>query len=511
MGAPDIPVIDRGRSEGTWTSLIDRKLVISFLVYLLLLGSMAVFGRYWNTYKAFYGPWFISFVFFMYFLLKSEIIRYFDDAKPWKVMLFLFLLTAALHIPFLVQSPSMSQDILRMERRGEDFVSGKFPYRDFAVNKPPMYIWMVGVLSFPFGPHNISYRIFFTLMSALVPVAMYGVYHRLKNRPAKDDEGPFGIGFPNMTWAGAAFAYALCPIPILETGMAGHFDPVVVLNTVVAFYFLVRERPFMSGAFLGMGFALKLYPLFMVPLFFLAFRKWKERILFVIGFITIPILASLPILLVDPILISRYLRYQFVSWYTGFSIRYGLEWLLDSLSLSTRIAYIVMTALLGAGCLYYYLRGMFGRPRKMDSAPLVVLLFLITTMGIALSTVFYAVDADSVWDWLFGVIGTLISIVIPVLGLYIFMHWHYDGHPLLKGLNIKGLFISRIRKRDVPFYTSLILILLVLTSAQFHPWYLTWILPFAMASGIPYWGWTVLFFFSSLQSNAYPPWELGRI
>jgi hypothetical protein len=73
---------------------------------------------------------------------------------------------------------------------------------------------------------------------------------------------------------------------------------------------------------------------------------------------------------------------------------------------------------------------------------------------------------------------------------------------------VRSLLSGTIRKADVPFLISCVLLLVILTSAQFHPWYLSWVLPFALASGVSRWSWTVLLFFASLQSNSYPPWEL---
>jgi hypothetical protein len=52
------------------------------------------------------------------------------------------------------------------------------------------------------------------------------------------------------------------------------------------------------------------------------------------------------------------------------------------------------------------------------------------------------------------------------------------------------------------------LILLLFTSAQFHPWYLLWTAPFVFSSS-PDLFWPFLLISGPLHYNSYPPWEMG--
>ncbi len=502
------PLSKVGTREGYDPVTCQKLLSTALLVYLLLLISLSIFGRDWYAFKFLHGAWFISYVVLFYLLVSSSLIERLDRLEPWKAMLILAFVTIFLQLPFLLGPTSMSQDILRMERRGELFLGGNFPYRDFTVNKPPLYIWMVGLLSLPFGPDDRVFRTFFVLANALVPVVMFAIHRSIKASAESDLKGPLGTVIPSLSWGAAAAAYALCPIIILETALAGHYDPLVVLTTLMAYLCLVRDRPYLTGLFLGLGFALKLYPMFIAPLFFLAFRSWKHRMLVLFGFFSAPVAATLPVLLVDPALVPVYLKYQFVNWYTGYSLRYALEWLFDTLSVPLKAAYYMVTSMLALGTIYYVLKGSFGKPARSDAFPLVISMFILASMGIGLSSLFLSAGAKTPIEWALGGIGIFMTISFLVLGTFIYLHGNDRVRPLFPGISVRRLFIGTVPKVHVPFLVSCILLLVILASAQFHPWYLSWVLPFALASGVPQWGWTVLLFFSTLQSNSYPPWEL---
>jgi hypothetical protein len=323
-----------------------------------------------------------------------------------------------------------------------------------------------------------------------------------------DGMGPGGTSAPLLTWGTAAVGYALCPIVILETALAGHYDPVVVLMTLAAYLCLLRDRSYFAGLFLGIGFSLKLYPMFIAPMFFLAVRPLKDRALLLTGFFTAPVIATLPVIVADPALVPVYMKYQFVNWYTGYSLRYALEWLFTTMSIPVKAAYYVVTAALGLGTLYYLSKGIFGHPNRFDAAPLVLGMFVLASMGTGLSSLFLSAGADDISEWAMGACGIIVSIALLVAGLSIYIHGNDNVRPSFEWSCPKALIAATISRKSVPFLVSCVLLLVILTSAQFHPWYLAWVLPFAMASGVPQWAWSVLMSFSVLQSNAYPPWEL---
>jgi hypothetical protein len=485
--------------------------VVLSILYISAMISVVIWGNRWSFFRVLHGSWFLVYVVLIYWLISSGSLKRLERLKPFHLICLLFLLTLVLQLPFLLKDPTMSQDVLRLERRGEQLLDGKFPYRDFVVNKPPLYIWMVGLISLPFGPHQMSFRIFFSLISALIPVAMFLVHRNVDRGANREVKGPLGINIPGFEWFAASVAFMLCPLPILEIGIAGHDDPMVVLAVIAAFFFLVRDKPILSGLFLGLGFSLKLYPMFLAPVFFLAFDRWKDRFLFSAGFFAIPILASLPVLLVDPSLMVEYFRYQFVNWYTGFSIRYLLEFVMDGIGAPVKIAYYLLTLTLLGSMVYFLLRGMLGRFKRVDVWVPMVLMFLLSTMGLGISTIFFTHGVKGTLETILSVLGIGLSILFPTAALYLYLHWTPLGKPSFRGLNFRTIFMKSIDKHNVPFIISCILLMVVLTSAQFHPWYLMWILPFSFTSSNPLWSWSTLLIFASFQINYYSPWELGSI
>jgi hypothetical protein len=163
--------------------------------------------------------------------------------------------------------------------------------------------------------------------------------------------------------------------------------------------------------------------------------------------------------------------------------------------------------LLVAGTIYYLIRGMIGKLRNSDTYPLMILLLVLSIAGLGGSTAFYYYGVKGPADTLFAVIGTLFSILFPVIALYSYLHWAPVRRPTFKGFDIRRIFTMTIRIEHVPMIASCMLLLVVITSAQFHPWYIAWILPFSLTSGTPYWSWSTLLLFTSLQSNYYAPWE----
>lgn len=59
--------------------------------------------------------------------------------------------------------------------------------------------------------------------------------------------------------------YAWCPLLVWEIGDAGHIDAAVFAFVALALLFRYRERPVLTGLFLGLAVMTKFYPLVLVP------------------------------------------------------------------------------------------------------------------------------------------------------------------------------------------------------------------------------------------------------
>ena len=484
-------------------------LVSLTLLYLIFLVLSAAAGSDWSFYKLIFMFWFLSYVGILFLLVRSPLIGRFGRLDPVWASVILFAASFLLHLPFLMGDASLSQDILRLEKRGELLMDGRFPYRDFDVNKPPLYIWMVGALSLPFGPDQLVFRVAFSAAGSLVPVVMHLVHRSGGFDQVSDGKGPFGVRLEGFDWMTAAIAYSLCPVLLMETGMGGHFDPVVVLASMLAFLYLARKRPILSGLFLGAGFALKLYPMFLAPIFFLCLQRWSDRMRFTGSFFFVPVMASLPILYVDPSLMGEYLRYQFVNWYSGFSLRYILEIILSAAGLPEKAAYFVLVLTLLIGTLYLMVRGFSGKFKRIDLGLAFTLLLVLSVTGAVLSSVFFFRGAETITDSISAYLSLFFSILMVTGGFYVYLHWRPFGRPSFRDFSLRTFLRGNIGSGSVPIISSSVLLLVVLTSAQFHPWYIAWIIPFSLASGNAYWSWSTLLLMASLHYNYYPPWELG--
>ena len=62
-----------------------------------------------------------------------------------------------------------------------------------------------------------------------------------------------------------AIIYAWCPLLIWEIGSSGHVDSIAMAFLAFAFLFRTRERPVLTGLFLGLAFLTKFYPIVLFP------------------------------------------------------------------------------------------------------------------------------------------------------------------------------------------------------------------------------------------------------
>ncbi|MEA3559662.1 MAG: glycosyltransferase 87 family protein [Candidatus Thermoplasmatota archaeon] len=485
-----------------------RYIIILSVLFITALLTMAIPEVSWGAYKGIFALWFLIYIGLLYLIVGSDILARIERLDPMWIIVGLFLFSLILYLPFLLNGPSMSQDIMRLERRGELLMDGRFPYRDFDVNKPPLYIWMVGLISLPFGPDQLVFRTFFVVTSSLVPVIMYLIHRSQTEKKEAPPEDPGGLIPTGFNWFSASIGYMLCPILLLEIGSAGHFDPIVVLLTVLSYYFLIKKRPLFSGITLGMGLALKLYPMFIAPLFFLSYPRWKDRIIFTIGLIAPTLLSAIPLLLVDPSLVYEYIGYQFYGWSTGISIRGAIEGGLDQVGLPLDIAYFLMMGSLLFAILFFTIKGFFSKIRRLDISWILVMMLSFSLIGVLLSAVYLSEYDGGPLDMALGWSGLGFSILFSGLGLYIFSRWGTSDHGSIGITDLKRVLTGHIDPKRVPFLIVCILIVLILTSAQFHTWYIIWTIPFLLASGNPYFIWSMLIIFSTFQINGYLPWDI---
>ena len=108
--------------------------------------------------------------------------------------------------------------------------------------------------------------------------------------------------------------YALNPVAILITGFHGQFDTLPVCMILLAIFYFKRKQLKRSGLFLGLGIAIKSFPILLLPLFLIYLKKSKEKI-------TYAFLSLLPILLLltPYVVLNFYEVYKSLLSYSGWT------------------------------------------------------------------------------------------------------------------------------------------------------------------------------------------------
>jgi len=111
-------------------------------------------------------------------------------------------------------------------------------------------------------------------------------------------------GAPGNFWNLALLAVA--PIAVMISGFHGNTDPIMISLVVAAAYAMDRQRPpWLAGAALGAACSIKVWPLVLMPVFFLSAGSWRRRAVFLGSFAVVAGLLGLPWLWTIPDLIVR--------------------------------------------------------------------------------------------------------------------------------------------------------------------------------------------------------------
>jgi hypothetical protein len=261
-------------------------LVILFCFFLIF---TAVVGFYVVTYFLFI----IVFLFIASSLGGFRIIGKMVSLPRWQQLILVFSIALALRCILLVQSQVITLDIVRYIGRSENMLDGQIPYRDFyGGNKPPLYEFMLYIIGLVVTPGKVQFRFVFSIFDALIPLVLLLIcVNRYNDR--------FAVI--------ASLTYAIFPISIICIGLSGHYDPVVALFSLIAILMLFRNKLPLSGLSLGVSFALKIYPIVLLPFFLTTIPTWRKKVLYVIYFAIPTIIADGILYLISPSAFFEYL------------------------------------------------------------------------------------------------------------------------------------------------------------------------------------------------------------
>ncbi len=187
----------------------------------------------------------------------------------------------AMHAITYLTDPTLSSDIYRYVWDGIVQHAGVSPYRyvpgnvaltflrepnqeifdninrrDYAPTIYPPIAQMIYWLATYFGPSVAAMKLLMLGFEALAAWALVKILHRL-GRPAAE--------VLMLIW---------CPLAVWEIGDAGHVDAAVCGLMALALLFRLRNRPVLTGLFLGCAVMTKFYPLLLLPALYQR-RDWK--------------------------------------------------------------------------------------------------------------------------------------------------------------------------------------------------------------------------------------------
>ncbi len=182
-----------------------------------------------------------------------------------KKIILLILLTIVLRFIPAVITP-VSGDLKNSFVVNELIFKGDDPYLSGVCSNPPLWLWW-GAGAFSLGqffhlPFQLVIKVPMILADILICLLIYQL--------VKDKK---------LRFVSALF-YSLNPVSILVTGFHGQFDSFVILTILLAIKFFRSPKKWLSPFSLGLGIALKSFPVLIGPVFLLKKKKIKEKIIF---------------------------------------------------------------------------------------------------------------------------------------------------------------------------------------------------------------------------------------
>jgi hypothetical protein len=333
---------------------------------------------------------------------------------------------------------------------------GDMPYADFYFPYPPVFGYFIYAIML-IAPAVDSYRILAVISDVAIVVALWQM---VRSNVIKDR---FRI---------APLIYAILPFAIIESGFNGHFEPLANIFILLSLWCVMTEHTKLSGAFLGLSAATKVYAAFLIPIYLLMISENRRKLELIMiagitGYLTF-IPFSIPVWLRGDLLLPGT---AMPGLSTGFfDALFGFIFNLAPLHLLT-------IAAIGVGALilivFITFRSLGERGSRFESP------FLYDILTLCLGVVF-------------GVMTFLVW-VYPLLppGPGVFWRYPFDV-ALARGLSTATgtLFLvwmawrrwrdktpRRITNRQLALVASIVLMLLVAMSKQvFYGWYLLWVL-----------------------------------
>ena len=315
---------------------------VSAALFAVCQGALLSLGR---QEPALYLLWVAAVLGLLVSLPSTPLWDRFMALSPGRALMVVLALALVARLVMLLNTQEHTKDMELLLERTQLALDGETPYTDdFAINKPPLYLYTAWSLGLLVGAENVPMRAALSLVDVLTVAALFwlipfgqmglkthsgaGEADPVKDhtnevaREVRSDEdadidlaGSGGDGFPESRRHLAALGLALCPANIFMIGFSGHYEPFVILSVLLGLGYHLRERQEASALLLGLGFAWKFYPVLFLPLILTRLPSWRARVLYIL-LLGVPfVLSLLPILYLNPDgLYDYFFGYQGGDW-----------------------------------------------------------------------------------------------------------------------------------------------------------------------------------------------------
>ncbi len=445
-------------TEGPSTGgLIPPTVTYVALAALVALGALVVF---WEYLMSLYALMVLAWLLVAAGLMATPLFRRLASLDGLRITLLVLGVALAWRFFMLFQEQVLTNDVVSFVGRGQSYLNGIVPYtEDFSINKPPAYLYLAAGIGASVGPSLVATRVVMSMVDALVAVT---VLWMAEDRISRS----FGLM--------AGLLYAINPLSAVAVGISGHYDPWVVMFAMVGVWMLLRERLFGASLLLGVGFALKLYPLVLLPWVLLRARGWSQRVAMAVLFALPMAISWVPVLLVNGDALSYYLDYQ-GGWEPKGGIAAGLVSLMG-LDPSSDAALLLARAVEWAFyCLLVLMFLDWVRRRQRAPDEHLVDWFRVVTVGFMVlygativgGVVDYGIDLGTGTTSTALIAGLGFSFLAALALWWMWTEWLPGDH----GFGNDDRYIM---------LAALSVNLLLLSSAQYNAWYLLWLLPLVL-------------------------------
>ena len=266
------------------------------------------------------------------------------------------------------------------------------------------------------------------------------------------------------------------PINFLVSGFHGNTDPLFIFLILLAIYFAENKFIFFSGLLYGLSLCIKIVPIILAPMFIFYMGTKKEKVIFILSSLIIPVIVFSPYLISDFLAIKQNVfQYGSLTGIWGFQHILKAIFTNESINSETRkLAYEIFKWHISYGRLLLLgiILGMskvFMSSKKLSLTKgifFVFCLFLSITPGFGVQYLswlsYYAVMVTPV-------LGTIYLLVGGIFLYRVYNYWGGGVSPYYANSDAVGQWVGFEQTLDILLWTIVIMMLTWFLLKNFTP------------------------------------------